>query len=208
MLAFLPLVGAAVGGLAGAAGWATALVAPRALAVAVTFAALIVLTGALHVDGFLDTCDALFASVSPQQRAQILKDPHHGTFAVAYFAVASVVWLAALWNIEPVRLPLALAFAGATARWIAVGLAYRTPYGTAGAVPPRAIHAAMGILVLVLGWSYWGHAVVLIAVGGGTLAAAHWMKGRLGGQLPGDVYGFLIVATEIAIVALLPLTSP
>lgn len=207
-LVFLPLVGAVVGALAGTAGWAASLVAPHALAVAVAFGLSVVLTGALHIDGFLDSCDALFASVPPRRRLEILKDPRHGTFAIAYFAVLCVIWLAALWSIDPLRLPLALAFAAAAARWIAVGLAFVVPYGSTGTRPPRGTHAAMGILTLALGWSYWGHAVVLIALGGLTFAAAFWMKSQLGGRLVGDCYGFLVVCTEVAIVALLPITSP
>ncbi len=208
MLAYLPLVGAITGGLAGAVGWAASLVLPHVLAVALAFGLSIVLTGALHVDGFLDSCDAVFASTTPERRLGILKDPRHGTFAVASFAVVCAVWLAALWSIDPLRLPLALAFAGAAARWIAVAIATVYPYDADGAIPPRAVHAAMGLLVVALGWSYWGHAVVLIALGGVSFGVAGWMKSRLGGRLTGDCYGFLIVGTEVAILAALPLTSP
>ncbi len=215
-LVYLPLVGAVVGGLAGTLGWAVALVGPHALGVAVAFGASLLLTGALHVDGLLDAADALFASVAPQRRLEILADPHHGTFAIATFGVASAVWLAALWSIDPARLPLALAFAAAAARWITVSVARRMPYrGTtvvdggrrSGPESTRAVHIVMGLLVLGLGWSYWGHAVLLIALGGCTFATAFWMKARLGGALTGDCYGFLIVTTEIAILAGLPFTS-
>jgi cobalamin synthase len=119
-----------------------------------------------------------------------------------------VVWPAALWSIDPLRLPLALAFAGAAARWIAVSIAFAVPYGPSGVLPPRGVHAAMGLLVLALGWSYWGHAVVLIALGGITFAVAFWLRSRLGGRLPGDCYGFLIVCTDVTILAALPITSP
>jgi len=207
-LAFLPLVGAVVGALAGTAAWAVSLVAPQALAVAAAFGLSIVLTGALHVDGFLDSCDAVFASAAPQRRREILKDPRHGTFAVAFFAVLCVVWLAALWSIDPPRLPLALAFAATAARWIAVSIAFTVPYGESGARPPRGAHAIMGVLTLALGWSYWGHAVLLIALGGLTFVVAYWMRARLGGHLSGDCYGFLIVCTEVAILTGLPFTSP
>lgn len=208
MLVWLPLVGAVTGALAGTAGWAVDLVAPHALAVAMAFGLSIVLTGALHVDGFLDSCDALFASVSPERRRAILKDPHHGTFAIAFFAVLCAVWLAALWSIDPVRLPLALAFAGAAARWIAAGIALRGPLGASAGRTEFATHLALGALVVVLGWSYWGHAAVLIALGFVTVAVARWMRRRLDGPLTGDGYGFLIAGTEVGILALLPLTSP
>jgi adenosylcobinamide-GDP ribazoletransferase len=208
MLAFLPLVGAVVGALAGTGGWALSLVAPHALAVAVTFGLSLVLTGALHVDGFLDSCDAVFAPVSPERRMEILKDPHRGTFAIAFFAALCAIWLAALWSIDPLRLPLGLAFAGSAARWIAVSIAFIDGYGPAAQRPRRAVHAFMGLLVLALGWSYWGHAVLLIALGAPAFAAAGWMKSRLGGRLNGDCFGFLIACTEVAILAALPLTSP
>ena len=135
MLVFLPLVGAVVGALAGTAAWAAALVAPHVVAVAVAFGLSIVLTGALHVDGFLDSCDAAFACVSPARRLEIMKDPRHGSFAIAYFAVLCALWLAALSSIDPVRLPLGLAFAGAAARWIAVSVARVLPYGGDGRRP-------------------------------------------------------------------------
>jgi adenosylcobinamide-GDP ribazoletransferase len=177
------------------------------LGIAVAFGFSIGLTGALHIDGFLDVCDAAFASLPPPRRLEILKDPHHGTFAIAFFAALCAVWLAALGSIDPPRLPLALAFAGSAARWIAVAVARVVPYGAAGTPPPLGIHALMGVLTLALGWSYWGHAVVLIALGGVTFAAAFWLKSRLG-RLNGDCYGFLIACTEVAILAALPLTSP
>ncbi len=204
---FLPLVGAVVGALAGTAAWGVALVAPHILAVAVAFGLSIVLTGALHVDGFLDTCDAIFASVPPERRLEIMKDVHHGSFAIAYFAVLCAFWLAALWAIDPVRLPLALAFACAASRWISVSIARVIPYA-AGRRPPAGIHAAMAILTILLGWSYWGHAALLLGLGGLTFLAAFAIKPRLGGRVTGDVYGFLIVCTEVAILAGLPLTSP
>lgn len=207
-LAFLPLVGAVVGAIAGGTAWAVSLVAPHPLAVAFAFGLSIVLTGALHLDGFLDTCDGVFASAAPARRLAILKDPHHGTFAIAFFAVLCGLWLAALWSIDPPRLALALAFAGCAARWIVVAITLVIPYGPAELRVPRGIHALMGVLMLALGWSYWGHAVLLVALGGLTFAAAFWLRGRLGGRLTGDCYGFLIACTEVAILAGLPITSP
>jgi adenosylcobinamide-GDP ribazoletransferase len=213
-LAYLPLVGSLTGALAGTCAWGISLVAPHAVAVAVAFGASIVLTGAIHVDGFLDTADAVFASVTPARRLEIMHDPRHGTFAIAGFAVVCALWLAALWSIDPVRLPLALAFAAATARWAAVGVARVMPYAGSGANapafatrPPWTIHLVMAALVILLGWCYWGHAVLLIGTGALTYLAAFAIAPRLGGGLTGDVYGFLIVCTEVAVLAALPEVS-
>ena len=55
----------------------------------------ILLTGGIHLDGFMDTVDALKSHAAPEKKRAILKDPHTGAFAVialgcyllAYFAL-------------------------------------------------------------------------------------------------------------------------
>ncbi len=212
-IAWLPFVGGAVGALAGLAAAGVALVSTHAFAVAVAFGAPIVLTGAIHVDGFLDGCDAFFASVPPARRLEILKDPRHGTFAVAGFAVLAVLWLAALWSLTPALYPLALATSGAGARWCSVIHARYVPYGSAGE-PARAFERRPSLAVLALGLAFVfalaaplgprGFAAFAVAL---ALAAAclAWTRSRLGGGLTGDAYGFAIVVAELG--ALVTLAS-
>jgi adenosylcobinamide-GDP ribazoletransferase len=38
------------------------------------------ITAALHLDGLADACDGLFGGATPEDRLQIMKDPHIGTF--------------------------------------------------------------------------------------------------------------------------------
>jgi cobalamin synthase len=111
-----------VGGLAGGAAQLVATFAPHAIVVAVAFGLSVALTGAIHVDGFLDTCDAAFSGASPERRREILKDPHHGSFAIAYFAVAAVLWLAALWSLPVPWLAIDLAAAAFASRALALGV--------------------------------------------------------------------------------------
>ena len=42
----------------------------------------VLVTGGIHLDGFLDTVDALSAYASQEKRLEILKDPHTGAFAI------------------------------------------------------------------------------------------------------------------------------
>jgi adenosylcobinamide-GDP ribazoletransferase len=208
-LAWLPFVGAVVGALAGGAAYGVGRIAPHALAVAAAFGLTIALTGAIHVDGFLDGCDAFFASVAPERRLEILKDPHHGTFAIAGFAVLGAAWLGALWALDPMRYVLALALAGAAARWSAVIHARWFPYGRAGAVPralekkpPAGILVLGAMLVAVLAFALGTPggvaAIVALAIAAGAIA---WARTRLGGGLVGDAYGFAITIAEVAALA-------
>lgn len=204
-LEWLPAIGAVVGAIAGFGGYAVDrwLHAPWAFVVA--WALALGLTGAIHADGFLDACDGLFASVSPQRRLEILKDVRHGSFALVGMAVAAAFWLAALAAISPARYPLVLAFSGAAARLAATTQAWIFPYARSGgmrdtfAAHPSALSLILNAaLVEGLGWfvAPWALVALPLAVLWAWLAAA-WASRRLGGAITGDVYGALIVATEI-----------
>lgn len=202
-IVYLPLVGVALGAIAGGAAYGISLVAPASLAVAVAFGLSIALTGALHVDGFLDTCDALFAPVSPERRLEILKDPHHGSFAVAYFAIACVGWVAALGALPAIKLVPAIAFAAGASRWNAVLNLLVHPYGTDPARPPALVLALEALAVLALSVLVAPWAWVALPAGAAFAAGgAAWAKRKLGGVVTGDVYGALIVVEEIAILGL------
>ncbi len=80
---FLPAVGAGIGLF-----WALAALGIRALGLpALAGAALLcaypfLVTGGIHMDGFLDVTDAVKSWRSPEERRRILKDPNVGSFAV------------------------------------------------------------------------------------------------------------------------------
>ena len=214
-LAYLPFVGALIGALAGGTAYALSFVAPHAIVVAVAFALLVLLTGAIHLDGFLDSSDALFASVSVERRLEIFKDPRHGTFAVANALVLAALWLAALWSLPTAMLPVDLAFAAASARFGTILNAYRIPYARAGALtrvfeatPSRTVVAFAIVLCIGLGTIIGWHApLIFLAATLVALLLGDRLKRRLGGGLVGDVYGFIIVCCEAGIALALAVWS-
>ena len=58
------------------------------------------LTGGFHVDGFLDTMDALHSYQTKERKLEILKDSHIGAFAVIMLALFGLIWLGALSEIR------------------------------------------------------------------------------------------------------------
>ncbi len=52
-------------------------------------------TGGIHVDGLLDTSDALSSWQERSRRLEILKDSHAGAFAVITAAVYFIAWYGA-----------------------------------------------------------------------------------------------------------------
>lgn len=55
----------------------------------------ILVTGGFHLDGFMDTSDALNSYVEPEKKLEILKDPHIGAFSVISLVKLLLVALAA-----------------------------------------------------------------------------------------------------------------
>ena len=82
-LCFFPLVGAVIGVLVSLWKGMQEQFAFGTLLFACIGAVIPVLvTGGIHLDGFLDTVDALSAYASQEKRLEILKDPHTGAFAI------------------------------------------------------------------------------------------------------------------------------
>lgn len=58
---------------------------------AITLITPFILTGMLHLDGYMDVCDALLSRRDKQEKLRILKDPHTGAFAVISVVMLFVV---------------------------------------------------------------------------------------------------------------------
>jgi adenosylcobinamide-GDP ribazoletransferase len=57
----------------------------------------LLLTGCIHMDGYMDTHDAMGSCADRERKLEILKDPHTGAFAVIY-GVGYIMLTIALWN--------------------------------------------------------------------------------------------------------------
>ncbi len=83
MLLFLPLVGLELGLYWAAAAWLCRFLALPVAVTGLVIAALpYLLSGFIHLDGFMDVSDAVGSCRSLERRREILKDSHVGAFAV------------------------------------------------------------------------------------------------------------------------------
>ena len=95
-LCWFPLVGVVIG--AALWGWLRlwSWLDLELLGAAVAVALPAVLSGAIHLDGFCDTCDALASRQSRERKLEILKDSHTGAFAILccglYLLLFTAAW--------------------------------------------------------------------------------------------------------------------
>lgn len=83
-----------------------------AVAVALTLLPIII-NGGIHLDGYIDTVDALSSWKSKAERLEILKDPHTGAFAIIYAMVYFLADFGLLSEISLKSMP-----------YVAIGYAY------------------------------------------------------------------------------------
>jgi adenosylcobinamide-GDP ribazoletransferase len=204
---WLPLIGALLGVVLAAVDLAL-----RSLGVAslldstLLVVLLLVLTGALHADGLMDTCDAVFGHATPERRLEIMRDPRAGAFGVVGLVCVVAVKIASLEALGPSVRPGLLVLAPMLGRWSIVLLAAAFPYGRPGGLgaPLKAAATpfvlALASLLPLIGCALLGPLGVLA---GALAATTAFVVGRsLLRQLPGltgDCYGAVCELVEAVV---------
>ena len=160
-------------------------------------AALGLLTRALHLDGFMDTCDALLGGGTPENRMRILKDPNAGSFAVVGVVCLLLLKVAAVALLVGHSRLAVLILAPCFSRWSMLVTMEAFPYvrpGGLGAAflarPGRGQLAFGSGLTVAAGLCLAGPwSLLMIAFAGLVAWAIGICATRLLGGVTGDVYG-------------------
>jgi adenosylcobinamide-GDP ribazoletransferase len=157
---WFPLVGFLIGGVLALADYALRDLLNPAARGFVVIIALVVITGAVHLDGLADTADALGAGRDRLRALAIMRDSRIGTFgAIALFFVLTLK-LAALADAAHAARYRAIFLAPGLARWVMVIVADGMPYLR---------EAGAGSSLLQSGKSKWR--IASLIAGAGVLAA-------------------------------------
>ena len=76
--AYFPAVGAIIGLILVGLNWLLSLLLPSAVVNVLLIVSLVVISGALHLDGFVDTCDGIASYKSVEERWQVMRDSRVG----------------------------------------------------------------------------------------------------------------------------------
>lgn len=213
MLGFLPLIGLIVGAIwATAARLCTALNLPSAVRALILCALPWLVTGFLHLDGFMDVCDAVLSRRDLETRQRILKDSHCGSFAV----ICMILLAAAQWSLFfsfesfDFKTLLTLAVLPACTRACS-GIAVQTLKPMQTSQYSGAVRSAASVVSLFVQLSLFLVFPPLLCgkVGFAPIAAVvvYWIcilrkKKQLGG-MNGDISGFSLTLAELAGIAAL-----
>jgi adenosylcobinamide-GDP ribazoletransferase len=195
-----PLVGALIGALAAFGYWAAVrLNLPPFVAATLALATSLLVTGCLHEDGLADTADGL-GGATRERALDIMRDGRIGTYGTCAVAIALVLRIGALFDLEKASLVApALIGAHAAARGALPLFMRLVPparndglSASAGAPAPGPAAAAaligFALLATTFGLRNALIALVLMCIGAAVMA---WLcRRRFGGQT-GDVLGAL-----------------
>lgn len=219
---FFPLVGLVIGGvILGFHSIPAVSGLPLFVRSAVTVLIPILITGGFHLDGFMDTEDALRSYQSKERKLEIMKDPHAGAFAVIGLCACLLTMLAAVgtilttgsrWTI------LVLAAVFMTGRALAGISALQLPKAKKdGMLKEETDGEKKQLLIALLFWLAAG-AVVMVAADplAGTAVALCFLlcsvwygrvTAREFGGVTGDTTGYFITLSETAACVILALVT-
>ena len=210
MLLFLTVVGLEIGALWAILAWLCKLLNLPALVAGVILCAYpYMVTGFLHLDGFMDVTDAVKSCRDLQRRREILKDSHVGSFAVIGGVLLMIAQFALLSSAPTDANHLILIFIPAVSRCCsALAVTGLKPMSTsqyANQNKPRshvAVLSSMLCIFLAAGFllcGKYGFALIgcLVGFGLALLRAYRSLDG-----MNGDIAGFSLTIGELCAVAI------
>ena len=204
-VAFFPLVGALLGLLLAGTDALLAVIFPPLARGAILLALWVLLTGSLHLDGFLDTCDGLLGGWTPEKRLEIMRDERVGAYALAGGILLLLLKFSVLLSLRQRWGVLILA--PTLSRWgmslAVVGFPYARPVGLGRTMKDQSGWLDAGIstlFALLMAWfvGHWiGMGLAALTVLTVWLGARFTLR-RIPG-LTGDIYGALNEIIELFI---------
>jgi adenosylcobinamide-GDP ribazoletransferase len=220
---YFPVVGIIIGLILAGLNWLLVLVLPQAVVSALLLAGLVGLTGAMHLDGFIDTCDGLGGRRTPEARRQAMSDSRVGGFGVIGAVLLLLVKYASLSRLPLPLMTAALVLMALLGRWAMVyaifaypyakpsglGLAFKAEAGRGRFVIATVVTLAAAVFLAWWGKSAYFYLAALVIMGGVwvmAVAVACYLRGKFSG-LTGDTYGAINELAEVVVLLLVLLLA-
>jgi len=212
-VSFYPLVGVGIGSILLGTDYLLLFISPPQLRAALILALWVILTGALHLDGFLDACDGLLGGFTPEHRLQIMRDERIGAFAFSGGVLLLLIKYSALTAIQQ---PFtALMLAPTLGRWSMVLAIQAFPYARSQGLGREIkdntnwrIFTLATLITLPIVWIS-GNFLGLFTLGLITLLTmciSRFCLSRLPG-LSGDIYGALNEIVEVIVLLVIVISQ-
>ena len=220
---YFPLVGLIIGLILAGLNWLLGLFLPAAIVNGLLIVALVVISGALHLDGLADTCDGLASYKTVEARWQVMRDSRVGAFGVIGVFLLLLLKYVSLNSVPENWLMVTLVLMPVLSRWAMVYAVFSYPYARpeglgqafkqATSWPGLAI-ATLITLAAVIGlarlanvtYFYLAGLAIMFGVWVIVVALAAYLKRKFDG-LTGDTYGAINETVEVGVLVLVVLLA-
>ena len=202
---FFPVVGGIIGVITAGVYLVLEPFLPRSVVCVFILALPLFMTGGIHFDGLMDTCDGIFSGRSRERILEIMRDSRVGSMGVMAGIFNVMLRYSVLMELPGTILPVLLITQAATGRWVMSMALHFFPYarndgglGQGFGADKKLLYVILSsLLALLIIFLANGAAGIIIAVlvAAFSLFMACWVAGKLGG-LTGDVYGALNEVSE------------
>ena len=220
-----PVVGWLTGGIMALVFWLAQMIMPMSLAVIAALISRILITGALHEDGFADFFDGFGGGTTRERTLEIMKDSHIGTYGVLALIIYYLVMYNAILALQTTsQNPLIFIMVDSFCKFLASTIIYFLPYARKSEeaknkliyskVPlyEKLASFAAGILPIILFCPNDLFLPLLAGIAGAAITCALLflkMKSQINGYT-GDCCGVTFILAEVVcylvILACLPLS--
>lgn len=214
-MCFFPLIGIVIGALLSGFGHLSAAVSLSETARACIGTALpLLITGGIHMDGFLDVVDARSSYQPRERKLEILKDPHTGAFAIIGCGIYLLIYTAFFSMLSARAIDL---FAGtfvltrSLSGLAVVAFPKAKNTGLAAEFSEKARRRTVGAVMLLLMCLTEGYLFYMGGIGFGAASALvsaavfvcyYRMAVREFGGITGDLAGYFLQLCELALLIL------
>ena len=210
---YFPVIGLIIGLILAGLNWLFSLILPSAVANALLIVSLVILTGALHLDGFVDTCDGIAGHKTVENRWRVMHDSRVGGFGIVGVVLLLLVKYVSLSSIPEPLLLTTLVLMPVLSRWAMAYAIFVYPYarpsglGKAfkqGTSWPRFTLATIITVAVVAILAQLNGLAIMFLIWVITVAMAAYFKSKFSG-LTGDNYGAINEVAEVGVLILLNL---
>lgn len=221
-LGYFPVVGIIIGLILTGLNWLFGLFLPSAVVNILLIVSMVVISGGLHLDGFIDTCDGIGKHKTPEERWRVMQDSRVGSFGVVGGVLLLLVKYISLNSLPESLLMITLVFIPVLSRWAMVYAvsvySYAKPSGLGNVFKQGASWQKLTIatfVALVVAVVLFPTLFPLIQLRGLavmfgvwviTVVMAAYLKRKFSG-LTGDTYGAINEVAEVVVLIMILLLA-
>lgn len=215
---YFPVVGLIIGVILAGLYWLLDFVLPVAVVNALLIVFLVAVTGALHLDGFVDTCDGIGSHRTIEDRWRVMHDSRAGAFGIVGVVLLLLVKYASLSSIPGPLMMVTLIFMPVVSRWAMVYAIFTYPYARPSGLGKvlkqglswRSFTVAtlITLVVAVVMFPLWHLTGLVVTLGVWIMAVvmAVIFERKFAG-LTGDTYGAINEVAEVSVLILVLLLA-